>query len=164
MTSTGFLQAWTGSAPLALLADRDPDTRAMYAEYLRLSSCAIDEADDGREALAKALTRRSDVIVTETRLPGMSGFDLCTLLRQDCVASAIAIVVVTGDAFESDIRRAYSAGADSVLVKPCLPETLFTEITRLLDLSVEQREHTRRIRTRARADGRLAASAGPFEP
>ena len=72
------------------LVDRDPDTRKMYAEYLRLSAaCETDEAEDGREALAKAMSRHPDVIVTETRLPGINGFDLCTLLRRDTSTSAI---------------------------------------------------------------------------
>src|SRR5439155_14738543 len=92
--------------PLALLVDRDPDTRKMYAEYLRLSACDVDEAEDGREALAKAIARHPDVIVTETRLPGINGFDLCLLLRRDPSTTRISIVFVTGDVFEADLRRA----------------------------------------------------------
>src|SRR5947209_3732947 len=52
---------------LALLVDRDDDTRRMYAQFLKLGTWAIEEASDGREALAKAIARHPDVIVTETR-------------------------------------------------------------------------------------------------
>lgn len=134
------LTAWKHSPPFALLVDHDPDTRKMYAEYLKLSSCQTDEAEDGREALAKALTRHPDVIVTEMRLPGMSGLDLCALLRRDDSTRAIPIVVVTADPFEENIRRLKDAGADVVLVKPCLPETLVSEISRVLEVSAELRE------------------------
>src|SRR5438552_2208821 len=128
-------------APLALLVDRDPDTRKMYAEYLRLSAaCDTDEAEDGREALVKAMTRHPDVIVTETRLPGINGFDLCTLLRRDTSTSGIPIIFVTGDAFEADVRRAERAGADAFLPKPCLPEKLAGEIRRVLHESMELRQ------------------------
>jgi CheY-like chemotaxis protein len=144
-----LLQPWTQHSPLALIAERDPDTRTLYAEYLLLSSCTIEQADDGRDALAKALARCPDVIVTDTRLPGISGFDLCKLLREDRATRSTAIVVVTGDALERDIHRAQWAGADSVLVKPCLPETLLAEIARVLDLSVELRERARRIRAKS---------------
>src|SRR5690349_15896226 len=113
---------------LALLVDRDPDTRQMYAEFLRQSQCEIDEAEDGREALAKALAHHPDIIVTETRLPGINGFDLCRLLRDDEMTREIPIVFVTGDAYAQDVKHAESAGADAVLVKPCLPEKLATEI------------------------------------
>src|SRR5438552_681074 len=128
-------------ALLALLVDRDPDTRKMYAEYLRLSAaCETDEAADGREALAKAMARHPDVIVTETRLPGINGIDLCTLLRRDTSTSAIPIIFVTGDAFEIDVKRAERAGADAVLTKPCLPEILLAEIRRVLHESMELRQ------------------------
>ena len=118
--------------PLALLVDRDPDTRHMYAEYLRQACCEIDEAEDGREALVKALTRHPDVIVTETRLPGINGFDLCRVLRDDAQTRDIPIVVVTGDAFDGDRRRAQQSGADLVLTKPCLPEQLANEIRHVI--------------------------------
>jgi CheY-like chemotaxis protein len=120
---------------LALLADYDADTRLMYAEHLRESNYQIEEAEDGREALAKAISCRPSVIVTETRLPGMSGIDLCKLLRSDPLTTAIPIIVVTADAFARDIAIAQTAGADVVLVKPCLPERLASEISRVLSQS-----------------------------
>src|SRR5262249_28527716 len=119
---------------LALLVDADADTRRMYAEYLRASSSwSVEEAADGREALAKAITRHPAVVVTETRLPGMSGLDLCRLLRSDPLTAYTSIVVVTADALESDIARARLAGADAVLVKPCVPDRLDAELARLID-------------------------------
>ena len=139
--------------PLALIVDRDGDTRRMYAEYLRLAqTCDIDEAEDGREALAKALTRHPDVIVTETRLPGINGFDLCSLLRRDTSTSGIPIIFVTGDAFEADVRRAERAGADAFLPKPCLPEKLAGEIRRVLQASIELRTRGRDVRKRGHAE------------
>jgi CheY-like chemotaxis protein len=139
MTVTHSLESMPDHPTLALLVDRDPDTRRMYAEYLRLSACDVEEAEDGREALAKAIARHPDVVVTETRLPGMNGFDLCQLLRLDPSTNRIPIVFVTGDAFESDVRRAEQAGADAVLTKPCLPEKLLGEIRRLVQISSELR-------------------------
>ncbi len=132
---------------LALLVDRDPDTRKMYAESLRLSGFTrIDEADDGRDALAKALERHPDVIVTETRLPGINGFDLCTLVRRDTSTSLIPIIFVTGDPLETDLKRARRAGADAVLTKPCLPEVLLGEIRRLLAHSAELQKRSEAAR------------------
>jgi CheY-like chemotaxis protein len=135
-----------GRSPLALLVDRDDDTRKMYAEYLRLSVCDIDEAEDGREALAMAITHHPDVIITETRLPGINGFDLCRLLKEDESTRGIPVVFVTADAFATDVKRAETAGADSVLVKPCLPERLAGEIRRLLHDSPHLREQAREVR------------------
>src|SRR5437667_11853901 len=80
----------------ALLVDSDDDTREMYAEYMRLASYDVEQATDGRQALAIAVSRRPNVVVTETQLPGIDGFNLCRLLRADQATSATPIVVVTG--------------------------------------------------------------------
>ena len=134
--------------PLTLLVDRDIDTRRMYAQYLKSRPSEVDEAEDGREALAKAIARRPDIIVTETRLAGIDGFTLCELLRSDRSTQDIPIVFVTGDAFDSEVQHAQRAGADAVLIKPCLPETLFTEMSRLLRLSAALRERARVTRAK----------------
>src|SRR5690349_8243580 len=91
---------------LALLVDRDRDTRRMYSEHLRRGGYSVEEAEDGREALAKALSHHPDVVVTETRLPGINGFDLCRLLHADTATHTIPVVFVTGDAFRPEIERA----------------------------------------------------------
>jgi CheY-like chemotaxis protein len=119
------------SPPIALLVDRDADTRQMYREYLRLGDWTVEESADGREALAKAINIHPDIVVTETRLSGMSGYDLCALLRRDSATRSIPIVVVTGNAYEKDMERARAAGADMVLAKPCLPEMLMTAVREL---------------------------------
>jgi two-component system, cell cycle response regulator DivK len=98
-----------------------------------LSDCTVDQAENGAEALAKAIAIRPNIIITDTRLPVIDGYDLCALLRRDPSTRATPIVVVTGDALEADQRRAKNAGANTVLVKPCLPERLLSEVARLLD-------------------------------
>ncbi len=118
-------------------------TRKKTAEYLRQLTYEIDEADDGREALAKAMSRRPSVIVTESRLPGMSGFELCRMLRSDPSTKRIPIIVVTADTFPSDLKLAEAAGAHAVLVKPCLPERLAEEIRSVLAQSYELRARGR---------------------
>jgi CheY-like chemotaxis protein len=136
-------------APLrALLADRDAATRTIYADFLALSDCLIEHSEDGRDALAKVFSRRPDILITETHLPGINGFELCALLRQDEATRGIPIVIVTGEAHAADVERAETAGADAVLSKPCHPETLFAEIQRLVQLSAELRERSRAARER----------------
>ena len=115
-----------------LLVDRDHDTRRLYSDYLKEAACEIEEAQDGREALARALSRHYDVVVTETRLPGINGYQLCDLLRRDATTHALPIIVVTGETFPNDLERARRAGADVILLKPCLPETLLLVLRRLL--------------------------------
>jgi CheY-like chemotaxis protein len=103
----------------ALIVDPDVDSRRMYADYLAFNQWQVEQSADGRQAFALALSARPDVVITETRLDGMSGFDLCELLRRDYATRDLPILVVTADAVTSDVERAKACGADAVLVKPC---------------------------------------------
>jgi CheY-like chemotaxis protein len=118
----------------------------MYATYFELAHYGIEEAEDGREALAKAISHPPDVVITDTLLPGISGLELCTLLRNDTLTRDIPIVVVTGNGLDLEVKRARTAGADTVFVKPCPPEVLFGEVRRLLDMSAELRVRSARAR------------------
>jgi CheY-like chemotaxis protein len=150
------LDTWRQRSPLTLLIDRDADTRRMYATYFELAQYRIEEAEDGREGLAKAISHHPDIVVTDTRLPGINGLELCMLLRNDTLTRNIPIVVVTGNGLDLDIKRARTAGADTVFVKPCPPEVLFGEVRRLLDLSDELR--LRSARAGEHSEEQLATS------
>jgi CheY-like chemotaxis protein len=139
---------------LVLLVEPDADARALYGEFLRHAPCEIEEAEDGREALAKAITRHPHIIVTETRLPGISGYDLCRLLREDVLTRDIPIVVLTGDALAANARMT-AAAADVVLLKPCLPEQLATTIKQLMGQSRD---------LRARSAAARATAGSPRQP
>jgi len=59
--------------PLALIVDQDADTRLLYSDFLQFHHWRAIGAAAGPEALAIAIARRPDVVVTETRLPGFDG-------------------------------------------------------------------------------------------
>ena len=149
MAPTAALASHRHNRPVAiLLVDSNDDTREMYAEFFRQCGSEVEEAQDGRQALAIALTRVPDVVVTGKRLPGMSGLDLCRLLRQDLSTFAVPIVLLT-DVSEEETRRGLRAGATTVLGNPCLPDSLINEVRRLL-----QSQDT----------GRASHSLGPETP
>jgi len=103
----------------ALIADRDSITRRAYAALFAQHDWQSEETDDGREALAKAVAHLPRVVVVDARLPGINGYELCTLLHRDPLTSGIAVVLTTDDPASSTLERAKSAEADAVLVKPC---------------------------------------------
>lgn len=114
---------WKQSSPLtvpsALIVDADDGTRLMYRAAFEPIVETIIEAEDGADALVKALRERPALVITETRLARLDGFALCALLRNDPATQSARIVVVTTAPFAGDAARALAAGADVVLVKPC---------------------------------------------
>jgi CheY-like chemotaxis protein len=119
------------SSRLVLLVDSDADMRTRYRTALEEIGYDVDEAEDGREALALAFGRRPSFIVTQTRLAFIDGYELCALLRRDRETRAARIVVLSEDAHPLQIERARSAGADARLNTRCMPDTLVAEIQRL---------------------------------
>jgi two-component system, cell cycle response regulator DivK len=140
--------------PLALVADADPGSRDMYVEYMKLANWVVVAAEDGPSALAAAISRRPDVIIADSHLPGISGYELCHLLRGDLATHATPILLVTSDGMAREIDRARASGATSVMIKPCPPDTLLTEAVRILEISRAARE-----RPAATADGGPVAVA-----
>jgi CheY-like chemotaxis protein len=123
----------TATAPrkgLVLLVDPDDACRALYGNSLRLAAFDVEEATDGREALVRAAASTPTIIVTETRLRFIDGYALCALFRNDPTTRDAPIIVLTADPYPAPLDRAGGSGADSVLVKPCLPEQLLAEIDR----------------------------------
>lgn len=102
----------------------------MYALYFSAHGWSVDEADDGRVALAKTIAQRPLVIVTELRLPGMSGIDLCKRVRSDDITVGTIVIMLSVDAQRAD--QAKTSGADAFCAKPCPPDALLQTVKRLL--------------------------------
>jgi CheY-like chemotaxis protein len=126
-------QAIVAAHPIrVLVVDPDADTRALYREVFHANGWDVVEAADGREALAKALTRPPALVMTEVRLPFLDGYALCDILRRDRATTAVPILVVTAEARSAGVDGARTVGADAVLVKPTTPEQVLAETRRLL--------------------------------
>lgn len=154
-----------------LIADGDADTRARYRDCLRALADDVIDAADGRTALVSALSHRPSLVITDTRLPGFDGYDLCDVLRRDVVTRTVPILVVTSESTPSEVARARDAGADAVLIKPVTPDTLLNEVERLLKRPREPLPsqgpptgHAARRVTASKAHLRLMTASPPIRP
>jgi two-component system nitrate/nitrite response regulator NarL len=77
--------------------------------------CVVGEAADGVEGIKRALQLQPQVVLLDLNMPGMSGVETLTLMRQDCPDSAIVMLTVSEDA--EDLGVALKAGASGYLLK-----------------------------------------------
>lgn len=77
-----FRRATTLSPPRALIVDDDPDVTAAVTEALRLMEMQAVGCGVAADALARLAADTFDLIVLDIGLPGVSGIDLCTSLRE----------------------------------------------------------------------------------
>lgn len=114
--------------PVVLVVEDHGDTRAMYAQVLELFGYVTHQARDGFEAWTKANELLPDVIVTDVGLPNMDGFELCARLKANLATRDIPVIALTGFGEAVVAERARTLGVVKVLVKPCAPDLLLSEI------------------------------------
>src|SRR6185436_15556337 len=96
----------------------------MYVQALEFAGYTPVDLCEVEKALETAVQLRPSVVITDTVLTGGAGLDLIRSLRQDPRTREATILVVTGQAFPADRQAAEEAGADVLLIKPCLPDVL----------------------------------------
>jgi CheY-like chemotaxis protein len=156
--------AFPSKSPLVLLVEDDRDQREMYTFALKHAGLRVVEASDGQDGYDLARITDPDVLVTDIVMPRMDGLELCERLRQDGATEHMQIVTVTARVRDrSEVDKLRAAGASSVLIKPCDPTTLVSEVRRLLERSVALRQrsidlHRRVERTHGKSQRLLEAS------
>lgn len=122
-------------APLrrVVIADGDADTRSMYREALRPLRLDLIETTEGRDALVQCLLERPVLLIADTRLATIDGYELCRLLRHDGATRDLAILFVTSESRPAELTRLRHLGATGILSKPVLIDTLCEAVTRLCD-------------------------------
>ncbi|MCZ7683416.1 MAG: response regulator [Sandaracinaceae bacterium] len=101
-----------------LLVEDDRDAAAMLQLLLRHGGHDVVLASSGPEALRHASDHRPDVVVSDIRLPGMSGRELARALREDPEQHGVILIALSGFDRQVDRERSLAAGFDEHLVKP----------------------------------------------
>jgi signal transduction histidine kinase/DNA-binding response OmpR family regulator len=107
-----------------LLVDDNMDGANSLAKVLEMSGHEVHVAYDGPAAIQAAAAFLPDIMLLDIGLPGMDGYELAKLLRQQPGLKGVPLVAVSGYAREEDRTRSQQAGFNHHLVKPLDPETL----------------------------------------
>ena len=117
-----------------LIIDDDPIILTLLEHILLREGFEVRKATSGKEAvdLVQSLERPPDLVLSDVMLPYLSGVELVSLLRAMEGWERIPVVMLTAKGQESDIKRAFDAGADDHLVKPFQPGELLARLRRFL--------------------------------
>jgi two-component system chemotaxis sensor kinase CheA len=100
-----------------LVVDDSELMRDVAASTLRGMGHEVDEAVDGRDALARIERRLPDLVVTDLDMPVLDGFALIERLRAEPRTARVPIVVLTSNETDASMRRAGALGADAYVLK-----------------------------------------------
>jgi DNA-binding response OmpR family regulator len=117
---------------LVLVADDDADIRDLVAYKLEQAGLEVIAVEDGQAALEQARARRPTLAVLDVSMPGLSGIDVCRMLRADPATAGMLIIMLTARVQQMDVEGGLSAGADDYVTKPFSPRALVSRIETLL--------------------------------
>ena len=112
-----------------LVVDDADDVRQLARSSLAAVGFEVREAANGEDAVTMARHFKPDCLVLDVNLPGISGFDVCRILRDDPANQRTTIVILTGDAGPTEKVMAFSLEADDYMVKPFSPRDLVSRVT-----------------------------------
>lgn len=117
-----------------LIVDDEPYILKIVSFKLRLSGMLPLEATSGEEALRLIREESPDLLLLDVSLtPGLSGFDLCRILRENPGTARLPIVMLTARTLPAERDLGLRLGARSYVTKPFSTKVLLREIELALD-------------------------------
>ena len=115
-----------------LVVDDDDTVRGLLVEHLSGLGYEVLDAPSGETAVAAMDRDRVDLVISDIRMPTMSGIDLCARIKTDARFELLPVILLPGGS-DFELRVAgLAAGADDLFVKPVNPIELGTRVAALL--------------------------------
>jgi phosphate regulon transcriptional regulator PhoB len=120
------------SAQKILVIEDEPDIRKLVQYNLTQEHFNVVEAEDGEQALSLLQREKPNLVILDLMLPGLSGLELCKMLRQRSDTSRLPILMLTAKAGETDRIVGLEMGADDYLAKPFSPREMVARVRAIL--------------------------------
>ena len=134
------------SAARVLVVDDEPSMRQMLTIALRREGYQVSTAEDGAAALAALAAGQLDLLITDVRMPEMSGVDLLREAKR--IDPALSVVMMTAYGSKETVLEALRLGATDYVEKtPNLKDELVLRVRKELDRKRLQQENVLLKRT-----------------
>lgn len=117
---------------ILIIDDTDSDRKILTRFLTKAGYNNIIEAVNGEEGVEKAASEKPDLVITDTNMPGIDGFETCKQIRDAGGETGPKIIVTTGNINAVDAVKARKMGADEYCVKASDPVQLVTAVKGLI--------------------------------
>ena len=116
-----------------LVVDDDASFLNAVVEYLASRSFATIQAGHGNDGLLLARDSKPDMLLIDSDLPGLSGHEVCRLLKQQAETAGLPIIIMSGARTkDKDVLAGFEGGADDYISKPFAMPVLVARIQAVL--------------------------------
>jgi len=115
-----------------LIAEDERDIRDLVAFTLRFAGYEVFAAPNGEEAVELASKVYPDLILMDVRMPRMTGYEACKVMKANPDLKDIPVVFLTARGQETEIQQGLEAGAEEYLLKPFAPDQLTARVKAIL--------------------------------
>ncbi|MBI2485824.1 MAG: response regulator [Deltaproteobacteria bacterium] len=122
--------------PIVLMVDDEEMNLELVEALMVPLGYGVEKARTGREALEKISKREPDIILLDVMMPGMDGYEVCRILKEDEKTRHIPVVMVTAlNQIENKVKG-IETGADDYLSKPFHISELIARVKSLLKVTI----------------------------
>lgn len=112
-----------------LVIDGDKSSRRLIKMYLEKDRCIVEEAEDGETGLPLIIQKNYDLVILELTLSGISGIEVCSILRQ---MKSTPVIMLTAEGDEENRLNGFQVGVDDYILKPFSPREMIHRVKALL--------------------------------
>jgi len=127
-------KALAKQGPTVLAVDDDPGILRIIEMLLSRNGYTVRTAPNGEKALSLLRSFSPAVLITDVQMPGMSGYDLCSVVKHDERLATVPVVFLTAQGTPQDYKTGHDMGAVMYMVKPFKPERLLQVVQMLAPL------------------------------
>jgi DNA-binding response OmpR family regulator len=112
-----------------LVVDDEPMVREVLARYLEKEGFAVEEAEDGEEALSRFEAAAPDLVLLDLMLPRVDGLEVFRRIRE---RASTAVIMLTAKGEETERVVGLELGADDYITKPFSPREVVARVRAVL--------------------------------
>lgn len=120
------------AGPRIIVVDDEPSVGDAVRDLLEPDGYRVDAMPDPESALPALLRSAPDLVILDVNMPGMSGWELCSLLRRQSATRAVPVLFLTGRQDLRDRITAMQVGGSDYLAKPFGADDLRRKVRALL--------------------------------
>ncbi len=89
-------------------------------------------ANNGEEAVQITLAEIPDLVLTDVRMPKMTGYEACKLIKANPATQHIPVIFLSAKGQEAEVQTGLDSGGDEYLLKPFAPDQLTRKVAEIL--------------------------------